>query len=69
MARVRKHSLLEDNMTMLAMAGIAGAFVLWHQAQKKKGASIDGAVPSIGHVYGPQSVAPGLIGCDCGTEF
>lgn len=66
--RSKTHSLLEDNLTMLAMAGIAGAFVLWHQSQKKKTATIDG-VPSVGHVYGPQSIAPGLIGCDCGTEF
>lgn len=38
----RQHSLLEDNLTMIAMAGIAGAFVLWHQSQKKKSATIDG---------------------------
>jgi hypothetical protein len=74
-------SFIEDNLTMLAMAGIAGAFVLYTQRKKKaSGASINGApaigfdasdsFPSVvGHVHPPALTAPGVIGCDCGTEF
>ena len=152
MGRAHNRSLLEDNLTMLAMAGIAGAFVLWHQSQKKKTATIDGEPtigtrgrfgepplrytqrfdrsaitagdrvrfkymehfkvrqhtgtvvetgsgmatvrakggnqqpdidyridiqqishkelpPKVGHLYDPALTAPGLVGCDCGTEF
>lgn len=144
MARGRA-SFVADTTTMLAMAGLAGAFVLWHQSKKKGSPVIQGRprfgepplrytqhfdrraivpgdrvrfkymenfkirqhtgtvietngrqltvrakagsrapeidysvdieqlshkeLPKIGHVYGPQSTAPGLIGCDCGTEF